>query len=260
MSWAKLDDHFPTHPKVIEVGGDAGWLYVCALCYSAEHLTDGKVLKRLVSRLSDRKKPLALAARLVAAALWRDHGDHYEINDYLRYNPSRAQVEAEREAARERKANLGRKGGQSSREPTVEVRLEEQSPVPVPEVLSEPKKARQRTNVAPTKDFEPTDVHREYAEVHGLTLVAERDHWLDHCEAKGTTYKVVNAGFSTWLRQAVSFGRGRTPASNGRPEPVRPLLGKWKCRRGNPLCVNGNIEREDGLVVQCGCQAIRAVS
>lgn len=103
MSWAKLDDHFPTHPKVVKAGGDAGWLHVCAICYCAEHLTDGFFVKELVPRLSDRANPLALAQRLVDADLWVEHESQYEIVDYLQYNPSRAQVEAERQWARARR-------------------------------------------------------------------------------------------------------------------------------------------------------------
>lgn len=97
MAWVKLDDQFPTHPKIIEVGGDAAWLHVCALCYCGQHLTDGLVPKAIVGRLSDRDDPQALVARLVEVGVWIDRGDRYEIHDYLEHNPSREHVLAERE-------------------------------------------------------------------------------------------------------------------------------------------------------------------
>jgi hypothetical protein len=109
VPWLKMDDQYPSHPKVVAAGGDAAWLHVCAACYCAQHLTDGLVPKAILSRLSDRKKPEQLAARLVEVGLWHDRGDHYELNDYLDYNPSREQVLADRE----RRAAAGRKGAKN---------------------------------------------------------------------------------------------------------------------------------------------------
>lgn len=130
MSWAKIDDHFATHPKIIAAGGDAAWLHVCALCYCAEHLTDGLVPKALVGRLSDRKRPHALASRLVEVGMWLDDGEAYRLHDYLDWNPSREQVLREREAAKERRAKRGRTSDE--RRPNVINPV----PVPVPKDLS----------------------------------------------------------------------------------------------------------------------------
>jgi hypothetical protein len=63
----------------------------------------------------------------------------------------------------------------------------------------------------PPKDFAPTDEHRAFAAKNGLDVQSECDHWIEHCAAKGTRYVNLNMGFSTWLRNAVNFGRG----SNG---------------------------------------------
>jgi hypothetical protein len=60
----------------------------------------------------------------------------------------------------------------------------------------------------PPKDFQPSEEHRTYASEHGLDLLGERDGWVLWCEANGRTYSVLNAGFSTWLRNAVRFGGG----------------------------------------------------
>jgi len=67
---------------------------------------------------------------------------------------------------------------------------------------------KKRVSVSPPKDFVPTSEHDVFAREHALDLQGEVAHWLDWCEANGRTYKSVNAGFSTWLRQAVQFGRG----------------------------------------------------
>jgi hypothetical protein len=123
-----LDDQFPAHPKVLRAGVDAAWLYVCSICYCAKYLTDGFVPKEAVATLSSLRQPGRHAARLVDVGLWRDREDQYEVHDYLRYNPSREQVEAEREAAKRRR-NVGQKRGRAS----PDVRANVFDPVPVPE-------------------------------------------------------------------------------------------------------------------------------
>ena len=72
MTWVKLDDGFPEHPKLIQAGAAAGWLYVAALCYSARNLTDGHIPAAVLPRLADVKAPGRLAAKLVEARLFTD--------------------------------------------------------------------------------------------------------------------------------------------------------------------------------------------
>ncbi len=109
--WVKLDDGFTDHPKIMAVGPMAAWLHVCALCYCGRFLTDGEVPKVQVRKLADVKNPDKLAGALVDAGLWFDAGNAYLIHDYLDYNPTREKVEQDREAARQRAAKRGRKGG-----------------------------------------------------------------------------------------------------------------------------------------------------
>ncbi len=142
MSWVKLDDQFPTHPKIVAAGGDAAWLHVCALCYCATHLTDGMLPKGMVARISDRKNPAKLAARLVGVGAWIDRGGEYELHGYLDYNPSREHVETERRKAAERRAN----GGRASRER----RPTDTSPVP-----SRPQPEQPTVVEEPRDSFEP---------------------------------------------------------------------------------------------------------
>jgi hypothetical protein len=84
MPWVYLDDHFPEHPKTTAAGGDAAWLFVCALAYCNRRLTHGRVPKSFIPQLSDRKQAGKLAERLVQVGyidddydrqlegLWRD--------------------------------------------------------------------------------------------------------------------------------------------------------------------------------------------
>lgn len=125
MTWVRLDDQFADNPKLERAGPMAGWLHVSALCYCARHLTDGLIPWEKAARLvSNPGKPLKA---LIQENVWHkeDHDcptcppcphHHYLIHDYLDYQPSRAQVEKEREAARERMAKARRNKQRSSPE------------------------------------------------------------------------------------------------------------------------------------------------
>lgn len=102
MTWVKLDDTFPDHPKVIAVGPDAAWLYTCALCYASRHLTDGFIPRDVVPRLTTLKRPDRLAARLVEEEMFEPGEKGWWIHNYDRKQRTKAQVEAERDAARTR--------------------------------------------------------------------------------------------------------------------------------------------------------------
>jgi hypothetical protein len=102
-----LKDEFLDHPKVIRAGGDAGWLYVCALGWSNKHLTGGFIPAEVVGRLSDRKAPSKLAQRLVDVGLWDKVDGGYQVHDYDEHNYG---AEAKRQAreAKARKAAQAR--------------------------------------------------------------------------------------------------------------------------------------------------------
>jgi hypothetical protein len=127
MAWVRLDDAFPEHPKVIEVGGDAAWLHVCALAYCNRNLTDGKITEGALPRLSDRRHPAKLARLLVAVGLWDETDGGWVIHDYLDFQPSKAKVDAERRAARERMAN------NRNRSNNVRPNIDRSSPYPDPD-------------------------------------------------------------------------------------------------------------------------------
>lgn len=106
MSWIRIDDTFPDHPKCRRVGLAGIGLHIGALCYSARLLTDGIVPRAQLPFLTGQpmKASLKLADEMVAAGLWEQAGDDYALHDYLEYNPSRADVMERRakESARKR--------------------------------------------------------------------------------------------------------------------------------------------------------------
>jgi hypothetical protein len=128
MPWVRLDDGFPDHWKLAELGDltpIAGWLYICGLAYCNRQLTDGRIPKHHIGRLADLRgiacgvdypdyptqyEPITaedVAAHLVRVGLWEDDGANYRIHDYLDYQPSREETLA----LRETRAEVGRRGG-----------------------------------------------------------------------------------------------------------------------------------------------------
>lgn len=117
MTWVKLDDTFPDHPKVLTVGDAAAWLYVCGLCYCSKHLTDGFIPRSALERLTGQPKAPTLASRLVEADMWAVVDGGWRVHNYEKRQRTREQIEAERISARVR-ANHRRSSRAGSAEPT----------------------------------------------------------------------------------------------------------------------------------------------
>lgn len=101
-SWVRLDDSFSEHPKVVQAGDRAAWLFVCGLLYASRTLSNGFVPASQVSRLCSLRDTQALAKRLVSVGLWVEVEDGYVIHDYLEHQRSAAQVKEERRKSAER--------------------------------------------------------------------------------------------------------------------------------------------------------------
>ena len=111
MTWVKVDDLITEHEKCVDLS-DAAWtLWLHGLLYCSRNLTDGRIPAAMLPRLSAVKNPKKAAGELVKAGLWDEHDGAWWVHDYLDHQRSKAQVEAEREAAteRQRKARERRK-------------------------------------------------------------------------------------------------------------------------------------------------------
>lgn len=100
MTWVKLDDDFPDHPKIADLTDKAFRLHVSGLCYCGRFLTDGKIPKSAIWRLGDG----AVLPELLEAGLWEEIDGAYWIHDYLLHQSSKEQVNKDKEANRERVA------------------------------------------------------------------------------------------------------------------------------------------------------------
>lgn len=98
MTWIKLDDSMPDHPKVIGLSDAALGAFVRMLCYSSRHLLDGELPREVVARTVRPK----VVDELVEHGLWRPIMSGWLVVNYGKHQRLRAQIEAERERSAER--------------------------------------------------------------------------------------------------------------------------------------------------------------
>lgn len=132
--WAKIDDKFPDHPKILAAGPICALLHVRAICYASRYLTDGFIPQEAVSGLLGGLEHLSVtngamgngtsadcrnAAEIdwpevmIRYGLWSRCGNAvsnalgssengYFVHDFLDYNPSKKSVERERKQTKQR--------------------------------------------------------------------------------------------------------------------------------------------------------------
>lgn len=110
MTWARLEDNMPEHPKIAALSDGAFRLHIRAICYAARYGTDGEISAAAFRILGGRAK---YASELVEGAVWDTTSrGGWSVHDFLEYNPSRREVEERRET----RGASGRLGGQRSGE------------------------------------------------------------------------------------------------------------------------------------------------
>lgn len=103
MAWVRLDDQVPTHPKILQVGPAAAWLWVCGIAYCSRHLTDGAIPATALATFGVPKVK-ALADRLVTVGLWMRSTSGFVVHDFHDFNPSADVVRTRRREAAQRVA------------------------------------------------------------------------------------------------------------------------------------------------------------
>jgi hypothetical protein len=107
VAWAKFDDSFYDHPKIMQVLEEepmAMVLFVRAATYCARHLTDGCLRRNVIESLVPLQRDREVQVKaLIDAGLLYDHEGRFYIHDYLDYNPSRDETAEKRERDRVRK-------------------------------------------------------------------------------------------------------------------------------------------------------------
>lgn len=138
MTWVRLDEAMPEHPKVAALGDSAFALWITSIAYANRNLTDGFVPSAVgigQLRYCDGN-PIPAIRELEDAGIWHKVDGGWEIHDFLDYQPSKANVLAEREAARERMARRRSSDVRSKDAADVPPNTSRGSPTAVP--VSEP--------------------------------------------------------------------------------------------------------------------------
>lgn len=104
MTWLKTDDRYPDHRKIRRLSDGAYRLHHGAQCYAAHDETDGVIRTDDIADIQHGKRLSKHIPALVEAGLWEPILGGWLLHDFLDYNPSHVQMEAERAAARERQA------------------------------------------------------------------------------------------------------------------------------------------------------------
>lgn len=106
MTWVRLDEAMPEHPKIAALSDSAFALFVTSLCYANRNLTDGFIpygVGHGQLRFCEGN-PVPAIRELEAAGLWDEIDGGWQVHDFADYQPSRESVLADREAARQRMA------------------------------------------------------------------------------------------------------------------------------------------------------------
>lgn len=102
MTWFKIDDTFWGHQKTIEAGNTCAGMWVRCGSWASQNLTEGFIPEFVLPTLG---KPREIAT-LVRVRLFDAGAAGCWVHDFLDYNPTKAKVLADREAAANRQRTV----------------------------------------------------------------------------------------------------------------------------------------------------------
>jgi DnaD/phage-associated family protein len=282
MVWVKLDDHFDEHPKIVSVGPLGMALWVTGLAYCNRNLTDGFIPTAIALRMLTLEFPhpededectvLLGGSRgddsdgqigfipdryfvpnmLVAAGLWERVSGGYRVHDFTEYQPSKAEVQAERE----QKRAAGKAGGQASAQARAQAKRNDLAsrestdrqaesnpvpvPVPVPESVIPFQKPEPREEAAAARDpmeEDPNDFSeaisrmcREWERATGTTVTAMLADQFESALARFPEDWVADAiretgeaNVKTWKYTKAILDRWAREGREVEPEPPDPV-------------------------------------
>lgn len=265
IHFVKLDNQFPDHPKVLEAGPQAAWLYVAGLCYCSRQLSDGFIPASIVSRLCDVRAPKVLASRLVRVGLWVETEGGYRVHNYLDHQTSAKDVSAAREANKERQRKWRERNnngvtnavtnGEVTRPETdieTETELETDIRTTSPATPSRERAATPKKRATPLpQNWTPDPDLRAWGSENypKLDLYTETQKFKNHALANGRVQKDWRAAWRNWIINAATrYGSPSTQTAtvtpiNERPAPHRPFQPETiPCEHGPSMC--GDCRRE----------------
>jgi len=214
MPWFKIDDAFHGHPKVMELSPAAVGIWTLAGTWCANYLTDGEIKTNVVRRFGATDE---MIRELVDAGLWIDLGGAYQFKDWAEYQPLKEEVEAERNAARERmkEVRARKKGVERSAEQTPNVQpnnlgtfggTSEEVPLtptlPIPSHPDPAPSSRRSPERPLPDDWRPSESHEAKAREKHLDVNLQAEAFRNHAATHDRRARNWNAAFSNWLIKA----------------------------------------------------------
>ena len=219
MTWFKVDDGLHCHPKAMAAGTPALGLWVRCGSYAAQHLTEGFIPRGIAEMYGTKQ----MAKALVDSGLWREAESGYQMHDWLDRNPTRDDVEAQREAAAERQRRARERARESRRDASVTNAVTHapvtQLGVTVPPTRPDPTRKSQTPSVSAPRQAATTStpdvfpiseaMERWAREKHPSVtdLEGQTERFLDHHRGKGSRQADWVATWRTWIRNAEKFAK-----------------------------------------------------
>lgn len=180
MPWFRVDDNLAFHHKVVAAGNPAIGLWARAGALCAQQLTDGFVPDHMIPALGT----VAQARKLVQVGLWTRMEGGYAFHEWEERQPRKADVEAERAAAKERMRLAREKKRKAAQEANTQATGARSGSVrpntgrssgEVRETFGDPYPSLPY----PSLPDPPRSVTDSAGATSAQTLVAE---WIDHCQ------------------------------------------------------------------------------
>ena len=233
MPWFRVDDNLAFHHKVVAAGNPAIGLWARAGSLCAQQLTDGFVPDHMIAALGT----VAQAKRLVQVGLWERVDGGYTFHEWDERQPSKADVEAERAAAKERMRLAREKKRKAAQEASAQASASRSEDVRPNTGRTSPE-VREKfgdpypTQPIPTQPDPPKSVSDGEPSPRSLVIVGEIvpesptaqslvGEWIDHCDAKPP--KQVIGQVAKHLKAMLNEGI--------EPERIRAALAEWN-RKG----------------------------
>lgn len=232
ITWFKIDDNFWGSAKRMACTPDAIGLWATAGSWCSQQLTDGFVPKHVLPVLGGTAR---LAQKLVSVGLWEEVDDGWHFHDWSDYQPTKAAVEAERSAARERmRSRRVRRSAEDVRANSERSSESVRLPRPVPSRPSVPNgtpnddSLRSSSHSAAKRgarlpdDWQPSTalVDQMHQECPGVDLRSEHrvfaDYWAAQPGQKGVKAD-WDATWRNWMRKAVAGSGHTTQTARTRP-------------------------------------------
>src|ERR1043166_6676267 len=130
MAYIQVEASVRTHKKFLKAGPAASWLWLCAMGYCQDGLTDGFIPFEAIDYLGVKGVTARkLKCTLVAVGLWEDVPGGWRVHDYHRHNKSAAEIQR----VRALRGAGGMKGGRPHKEQTFDETLKVTGKVNLPE-------------------------------------------------------------------------------------------------------------------------------